>query len=320
MEKNDRIYVAGHRGMVGSNIMRELQERGFQDILTVDFETVDLRNHQQVMDFFSIEKPQYVFLAAARVGGIQANRTYPADFLYDNLMIQNNIFSASLAHGVKKLLFLGTSCIYPRECPQPMKEEYLLTGPLEPTNEGYALAKIAGLKLAEYLYKQHGFKSVCPMPSNLYGTNDSFDPEHSHVLSALVRKFVDAAESGQDSVSLWGSGIARREFLHVEDLARIVIEMIDRVETPEIINIGTGTDISIQDLATLIASRVGYHGKVLWDASMPDGMLRKCMDVTKMHELGFVANIDLQTGIDRVIIEYKRRKAAGLLDRQKTKE
>jgi len=308
MNKADLIYIAGHHGMVGSAIARELKNRGYENIVTADLKNLDLRNQSQANSFFEKHRPNYVFLAAAKVGGIQANRSYPADFLYDNLMIQNNIFNCSLKYQVKKLLFLGTSCIYPKDCPQPMKEEYLLTGPLEPTNEGYALAKIAGLKMAEYFYKQYGLKSVCPMPSNLYGPNDSFDPKHSHVLSALVKKFVDARDGDLPSITLWGSGIARREFLHVNDLTRIIADLMKTIETPEIINIGSGADISIKDLASLIAKKIGYAGKIQWDASMPDGMLRKCMDVTKMRSMGFEAKIDLETGLDGVIAEYQKLK------------
>lgn len=309
MNKKDKIYIAGHKGMVGSAILRELIGNGYENIITSDFSRLDLRIQLLVDDFFKENKPDYVFLAAAKVGGIQANKSYPADFLYDNLMIQNNIFNFSLKHQVKKLLFLGTSCIYPKECPQPMKEEYLLTGPLEPTNEGYALAKIAGLKMAEYFYNQYGFKSICPMPSNLYGPNDSFDPKHSHVLSALVKKFIDAEDDNLPSVTLWGSGIARREFLHVNDLAHIVVELMNNVETPEIINIGSGTDISIEELANLIAKKVEYMGKILWDTSMPDGMLRKCMDIGKMRSMGFEAKISLNEGINGVIDAYRKIKS-----------
>ena len=308
INKTDKIYIAGHQGMVGSAILKELISNGYENIITSDFSQLDLRNQSLVDDFFKKNKPDYTFLAAAKVGGIQANKNYPADFLYDNLMIQNNIFNFSLKYQVKKILFLGTSCIYPKECPQPMKEEYLLTGPLEPTNEGYALAKIAGLKMAEYFYKQYGLKSVCPMPSNLYGPNDSFDPQHSHVLSALVKKFIDAKDNNLPSITLWGSGIARREFLHVNDLARIVVDLMNRMETPEIINIGSGIDISIKELANLIAKKVEYMGKILWDTSMPDGMLRKCMDITKMRSMGFENKIGLKDGIDGVIAEYQKLK------------
>lgn len=309
MKKSDLIYVAGHRGMVGTAITRALTQHGFTNQLIATLDDLDLRDAVAVDNFFAKHRPDYVFLAAARVGGIQANIDSPAEFLMDNLMIQNNIFNSSLKHKVQKLLFLGTSCIYPKDSPQPMKEEYLLTGPLEPTNEGYALAKIAGLKLAEYYYKQYGFKTVCPMPSNLYGPNDHFN-KNSHVLSALVKKFVDAKDSNAPSVTMWGTGIARREFFHVDDLARILIELMQTVDTPEIINIGSGTDLTIKELAELVASKVGYIGAMEWDSTKPNGMLRKCLDVSKMKKLGLSGTIDLEIGITGVIAEYRKLKAS----------
>lgn len=308
MKTSDLIYIAGHQGMVGTAITKALKNHGYKNIVSATLDQLDLRNSQAVDDFFQKQKPDYIFLAAARVGGIQANINSPADFLLDNLLIQNNIFQSCLKYEIKKLLFLGTSCIYPKECPQPMKEEFLLTGPLEPTNEGYALAKITGLKLAEYFYKQHGFKTVCPMPSNLYGPNDHFDPKNSHVLSALVKKFVDAKDSNAPTVVNWGTGIARREFFHVDDLARILVELMNTVDTPEIINIGSGTDMSIKELAELVAKLVGYTGSIEWDPSKPDGMLRKCLDVSKMKKLGLSSTISLETGISGVIAEYRKLK------------
>ncbi len=302
-----KIYIAGHRGMVGSAIWRALEKNGATNLVGQSFEELDLRDQAQVEDFFATSKPTYVVLAAARVGGIHANMSAPADFLYDNLAIQNNIFASSLKHGVQKLLFLGTSCIYPRDCPQPMKEEYLLTGPLEPTNEGYALAKITGLKLAEYLYKQHGFKTVCPMPPNLYGPNDNFDPKNSHVMAALVRKFVTAKDSRQDVETMWGTGSARREFMHVDDIARIVVELFMTRDIPDIINIGTGVDYSIKELAETVAKLVGYTGPVNWDPSKPDGMPRKCLDVSKMKELGITTTISLEQGLLGMIEAYRRK-------------
>ena len=306
MDKNSKIYIAGHKGLVGSAFLRYLQAKGYANLITATHKQLDLRDFNRTKKFFERNKPAYVILAAAKVGGINANQSYPADFLYDNLAIQNNIFRSALDTSVKKLMFLGSSCIYPAKCPQPMKEEYLLTGPLEPTNEGYALAKIAGLKLAAYFYRQHNFKSICLMPCNLYGPNDSFDLQNSHVLSALVKKFVDADQENKKEVVLWGSGIARREFMHADDLAHIGTALMDKIKTPDIINIGTGTDISIKQLATLVARKAGYKGSVIWDTSMPDGMLKKRMDVSKMLALGFKSKIPLEKGIDGMISEYRK--------------
>lgn len=311
MEKQDCIYVAGHRGMVGSAILRALEEKKFENIVTASRAGLDLRNTSEVQNFIAKNKPDYVFLAAAKVGGIQANRTFPADFLYDNLMIQNNVIHACHLNNVKKVLFLGSSCIYPRECPQPMKEEYLLTGPLEPTNEGYALAKIAGLKMAEYYHRQYGLNCVCPMPCNLYGTNDSFDPRNSHVISALVKKFVDARDQGENGVEVWGSGSARREFMHVDDAARACLFLMEKWDSPEIVNVGPGTDISIKDLAGVIAGMVGFTGDLKWNTAMPDGMMKKCLDVSKMNALGFKPEITLEIGLRQVINDYQNLKEKG---------
>lgn len=302
------IYIAGHRGMVGSAIWRELEHRGATQLIGQTMNELDLRNQAAVDNFFSRTKPTYVVLAAARVGGIHANISAPADFLYDNLVIQNNIFASSLKYGAQKLLFLGTSCIYPRNCPQPMKEEYLLTGPLEPTNEGYALAKIAGIKLAEYFYKQHGFKTVCPMPSNLYGPNDNFDPKNSHALAALVRKFVNAKDANTVVETMWGTGTARREFMHVDDVARIAVDLYIKHETPEIINIGPGVDNSIKELAELVAKLTDYTGPINWDPTKPDGMPRKCLDVTRMRKLGLGPKITLEDGLKETINTYRRKR------------
>jgi GDP-L-fucose synthase len=254
-------------------------------------------------------RPDVVLLAAAKVGGIQANRLYPADFIFDNLAIQTNVIDESRRVGVRELVFLGSSCVYPRECPQPMKEEYLLTGPLEPTNEAYALAKIAGLRMAQYYQKQHGMRAICPMPSNLYGTNDNFHPEHSHVLSALVRKFCDAVDTQASSVTVWGTGRARREFLHVDDLAEAVLLLIDRWDSPEIINVGPGDDVSIRELAELVASKAGFSGEIVWDTSMPDGMPRKLLDISKISALGFKPKISLDRGIEQTIAEYRLKRS-----------
>lgn len=307
IEKTDKIFVAGHRGMVGSAMTRALQAAGYQQLITASRDSLDLRDRPTVAEFFQRQRPDVVILSAARVGGINANRLHPAGFLHDNLAIQTNVIEESRLAGVKLLVFLGSSCIYPREAPQPMKEEYLLTGPLEPTNEAYALAKIAGLRMAYYYQQQYGMRVVCPMPCNLYGTNDSFDPQNSHVLSALVKKFCDAADSGETSVTVWGSGTARREFLHVDDAARGILLLIDRWHSPELINLGSGTDISIRELASLIASKAGFTGEVQWDTSMPDGMPRKLLDVSKIAALGFTPAISLEEGIERTIAEYRQR-------------
>ncbi len=306
MEKHSRIYVAGHKGLVGSAILRHLQKSGHDNLVLKSSKELDLRDTVKVNAFFADEKPEYVFLAAAKVGGINANMTYPAEFLYDNLMIQNNVVLASSRSGVKKLCFLGSSCIYPRECPQPIKEEYLLTGPLEPTNEGYALAKIAGLKLVKYHNIEYGLQAVCPMPCNIYGPGDSFDLNNSHVLSALVRRFVEAVEQGQKEIVLWGTGVARREFLHVDDLARAVLFLMEKHSSPDVINVGSGSDVTIKELAEMIAAKTGFSGTINWDSSKPDGMLRKCLDVSRISELGFKPEISLSEGIDQVIAEYRR--------------
>lgn len=308
MEKNSLIYVAGHRGMVGSSIVNQLKKQGYDNIVTAASSELDLKDQEAVTKFFRSNSIEFVFLAAAKVGGIKANIAHPAEFLYDNLMIQNNIFECCRKYSIKKLLFLGSSCIYPKDCPQPMKEEYLMTGPLEPTNEGYALAKIAGLKMAQYYNQQYGMNTICPMPCNLYGANDHFDPENSHVLSALVKKFVDAQEENLEKVVFWGTGVARREFLNVEDLSIALLFLMDKWDNPEIINIGWGNDISIRDLATIVAEKTGYNGQIGWDTSMPDGMLRKCMDISKITALGFKPKIALDDGITQMISDYKKIK------------
>ena len=305
MDKEAKIYIAGHQGMVGSAILRKLKESGYKNLVYRQSKDLDLRRQKRVEKFFAKERPEYVFIAAARVGGIQANIDHPAEFLYDNLAIQNNVIHQSFLHGVKKLCFLGSSCIYPRECPQPMKEDYLLTGPLELTNEAYALAKIAGLKMIEFYRKQYGFTGISVMPCNLYGTNDSFDPLNSHVLSALVKKFVDAVDSGKKNATVWGTGKARREFMHVDDAAEATLFLIEHYDSPKPINIGWGEDISIKELAVLIAQKAGFEGKLIWDTSRPEGMLRKCLDVSRMKALGFSPSITLEEGIERTITEYR---------------
>lgn len=308
MEITDRIFVAGHRGMVGSAVVRLLKNRGVDNLILRTREELDLRDSLAVESFFDEEKPDVIILTAARVGGIKANMDYPSEFLYDNLTIQNSVIHQAYLHGVKKFCFLGSSCIYPRECLQPMKEEYLLTGALELTNEAYAIAKIAGLKQVQYYRKQYGFKGISVIPCNLYGTNDSYDPLHSHVLSALVEKIVDAVDVGAESVAMWGTGIARREFMHVDDAAAAIILMTENYDELEIINIGWGRDITIKDLATLIAEKSGFKGKLIWDPTQPNGMLRKCMDVSKMRSLGFAPKITLEEGIEKTIAEYREIK------------
>lgn len=309
LDKKTKIFIAGHKGMVGSAVLKHFSAEGYTHILTASKDEVDLMSQQKVDTFFKRHKPNIVILCAAKVGGIQANMKNPGSFLYDNLMIQNNVIHSSFTHGVKKFVFLGSSCIYPRECPQPMKEEYLLTGKVEPTNEGYAIAKIAGIKMLEGYYKQYGFKSISLMPCNLYGPNDSFDLEHSHVLSALVKRFSDAADENRDEITLWGTGIAKREFMHVNDVARAILFMTENYDEPSFINIGVGSDVSIRELAELIADKVGFKGKIRWDATKPDGMLRKCMDVSRMRALGFEPLIGLEQGIEQMIEIYKSAKS-----------
>ncbi len=310
-----RIFVAGHRGMVGSAIVRALRNLGQDNLLLRSRQELDLCNAADVRRFMHEERPEVVILAAARVGGIQANLDAPADFIFENLQIQNNVIDSAYRSGVKRLCFLGSSCIYPRLCPQPMKEEYLLTGPVEPTNEGYAIAKIAGIKMAQAYHRQYGLDVVCAMPCNLYGPNDCFDLQKSHVLSALVRRFVDARDAGAESVTLWGTGTARREFMHVDDLAEAVLFAMERWKSPEVINIGTGTDVSIRELAEMIARISGFNGRIHWDSTKPDGMPRKCMDVSRLAALGFKPRISLAEGIRRMIQEYTAIKnGSGLKD------
>ena len=298
MQQNAKIYIAGHRGMVGSAILRKLTAMGFNNFVLRRSDELDLRNQAAVSDFFAAEKPDYVFLAAAKVGGILANNTYRADFLYENLAIQNNVIHQAYVHGVKKLLFLGSSCIYPKLAPQPIREEYLLTGLLEPTNEPYAIAKIAGIKLCEAYHAQYGCNFISVMPTNLYGYNDNYHPENSHVLPALIRRFHEAKKTGQDSVTIWGSGTPRREFLFSDDLAAACVFLMECYDSPKLINIGTGTDISIADLANTVRQIVGYNGNLLFDTSKPDGTPRKLMDVSKLHQLGWRHEIALKMGIE----------------------
>lgn len=310
MEKNARIYVAGHRGMVGSAITRKLKAEGYNSIITRTSAELDLRNQQQVTDFFATEKPEYVFVAAAKVGGIVANNTYRADFIYENISIQNNVIYNAYKTGVKKLLFLGSSCIYPKMCPQPIKEEYLLTGLLEQTNEPYAIAKIAGLKLCEAFHDQYGCNFISAMPTNLYGPNDNYDLKNSHVLPALIRKFYEAKLNNVPAVEIWGSGSPMREFLHVDDLAEACYFLMLNYNEKEIVNIGTGTDVTIKELAMLIMQTSGYNGELRFDASKPDGTPRKLMDVSRIHNLGWKHKISLEEGIKKVWKEVSEKSVA----------
>lgn len=302
------IYVAGHRGMAGSALVRKLRASGRDDLILKGRDELDLLDQRAVRDFFEATRPATVFLAAARVGGIEANRSRPYEFLYENLQIQNNVIDSAFRCGTERLVFLGSSCIYPRECRQPMREEDLMTGPLEPTNEGYALAKIAAIRLLQALEREYGFASLSVMPCNLYGPGDSFDPLHSHVMAALVRRFVDAAERGDGSVTLWGTGAARREFLHVDDMAEAVMILLDRWPSAEIINVGSGEDLSIAELACLVAEKAGFGGAIGWDPSRPDGMPRKCLDVSRLASFGFVPSVSLEAGIEEMIALYRARK------------
>lgn len=305
MNKNDKIYVAGHRGMVGSAIIRKLKKEGFTNLILRSSAELDLRNQAAVNDFFAQEKPNYVFLAAAKVGGILANNNFRAEFLYDNLMIEANIIHASYIEKVTKLLFLGSSCIYPKMAPQPLKEEYLLSDYLEYTNEPYAIAKIAGIKLCENYRKQYGCNFISAMPTNLYGPNDNYDINNSHVLPALMRKFHVAKMNGSSSVEIWGSGTPKREFLHVDDLADACFTLMQDYEGDEWMNVGSGEDISIADLAKLIKEVVGFEGELKFDASKPDGTLRKLMDVSKLAAIGWNYKIKLKEGLQSVYKEVK---------------
>ena len=297
MEKLDKIYIAGHRGMVGSAIFRKLNAEGFKNIITRTSAELDLRDQQIVADFFKTEKPDYVFLAAAKVGGIIANNTFRAEFLYDNLQIQNNIIHNSYLNKVKKLMFLGSSCIYPKLAPQPLKEEYLLTGLLEETNEPYAIAKIAGIKLCDAYRDQYGCNYISVMPTNLYGLNDNYHPQNSHVLPALIRRFHEAKINNLPSVTIWGTGTPKREFLYADDLAEACFFLMQSYNESGLINIGTGEDIAISDLASLISKIIGYNGSIQFDTTKPDGTPRKLMDVTKLHEKGWMHKIELENGI-----------------------
>ncbi|HEY9005588.1 GDP-L-fucose synthase [Ohtaekwangia sp.] len=310
MPSSAKIYIAGHRGMVGSAIMRCLQRNGYTNILGATSKELDLRDTAATNRFFENERPEYVFLAAAKVGGILANDTYPADFLYDNLMIQSNVIHASYKTGVKKLLFLGSSCIYPKFAPQPIQESSLLSGYLEPTNEAYAIAKIAGIKLCQAYMRQHGCRFISAMPTNMYGYGDNYHPQNSHVLPALLRRFHEAREEGREEVTIWGTGSPLREFMFSDDLADACYFLMLHYEESDLINIGTGQEISIFDLAQLIAKIVGYQGKIVFDTTKPDGTPRKLMDSSRLHALGFQHKVSLQEGIEKTYRDFLKNQLA----------
>ncbi len=301
MLKSAKIYVAGSNGMVGSAIVRALKAKGYINLVVKSSKELDLKNQQAVRDFFSKEQPEYVFLAAAKVGGIHANNTYPATFIYDNIMIQSNVIQAAYDFNVKKLLFLGSSCIYPKFAPQPIKEEYLLTGSLEPTNEAYAIAKIAGLKMCQFYKQQYGCNFISAMPTNLFGINDNFNLENSHVLPALLRKFIEAKQNNKQEVTIWGSGTPMREFLFVDDLAEACLFLMENYNGIENVNIGTGEDVSIKELAETIMKIVGFEGSLIFDASKPDGAPRKLLDVSKINNLGWKHQTNLEEGIQKTL-------------------
>jgi GDP-L-fucose synthase len=305
LRPDSKIYAAGHRGLVGSAIVRTLRARGLNNLVLRAHAELDLRDQQAVRTFFAAEKPEYVFLAAARVGGIHANAAYPAEFIRDNLLIQTNVIDAAWRSGCKKLLFLGSSCIYPRDCPQPIREEYLLTGPLEPTNEWYALAKIAGIRMCRAYRKQYGFNAISAMPTNLYGPGDNFHPENSHVIPALIRRFHEAKESRAESVTIWGTGKPRREFLYSDDLADALVFLMNNYNEPEHINVGCGEDLSIMELAGLVAETVGYTGKIVTESSRPDGTPQKLLEVSRLTALGWTAGIPLPKGIAGTYAWYR---------------
>jgi GDP-L-fucose synthase len=307
MESNSKIYIAGHRGMVGSAILRCLERKGFKNLVYASSSELDLMDTERTSRFFEKEKPEYVFVAAAKVGGIHANNTYPADFLYDNLMIQNNVIHAAYQHKVQKLLFLGSSCIYPKLAPQPIREDSLLSGYLEPTNEAYAIAKIAGIKLCQAYHKQHGCRFISAMPTNMYGFGDNYHPENSHVLPALLRRFHEAKVENKPDVAIWGSGKPLREFMFSDDLADACVFLMESYEDPTLINVGTGEEVSILDLAKLIADIVGYEGKITFDTSKPDGTPRKLMDSSRLHALGYRHKVSLREGITLTYEDYLKR-------------
>lgn len=305
MNKNSKIFIAGHRGMVGSAIHRKLLGMGYTNIITRTSSELDLRIQETVTEFFEMDRPDYVFLAAAKVGGIWANQSFPADFIYQNIVVQSNVIHSAYATGVKKLLFLGSSCIYPKLAPQPMKEEYLLTGLLEPTNEPYAIAKIAGIKMCDAYRAQYGCNFISVMPTNLYGPNDNYDLQNAHVLPTLIRKFHEAKQNGDPAVTIWGTGTPMREFLHADDLADACYFLMENYNQEGLVNIGTGEDVTITQLALLIKEVVGYEGDLIYDASKPDGTPRKLMDVSKLTNLGWKYSIELKDGLKQVYNDYK---------------
>ena len=310
-DRRGKVLVTGAKGMVGSALFKFLKQQSFKFVLSPSRRELDLCNRKEVHNYFMKHRPDYVFMIAAKVGGIAANQAEPVSFLSDNVRMIINLFEACYKYQTRKNLFLGSSCIYPRECDQPMKEEYFLTGPLEPTNEGYALAKIVGLKLAKYYHQQFGMLTICLMPCNIYGTQDHFNLKHAHVLSALARRFVDAKDEARSSITLWGTGMPRREFIHVDDLAKAILFLMDHYDSLDIINVGTGTDISIRNLADLIAKEIGYDGEIIWDSSKLGGMPRKCLDLSRLTAIGFTTSITLKEGIRRTIEEYRQRKKRG---------
>lgn len=307
MKTDAKIYIAGHRGMVGSAIKRNLEAKGFTNIITKTSADLDLRDQKAVFDFLQTEKPEQVYVAAAKVGGIVANNTYRADFIYENIQIQNNLIHGAYLAGVKKLLFLGSSCIYPKFAPQPIKEDYLLTGLLEPTNEPYAIAKIAGIKMCEAYRAQYGCDFISVMPTNLYGPNDNYDLQNSHVLPAMIKKFHEAKMTNKPTVELWGTGTPMREFLHADDLADACVYLMDTYSDPMLVNIGTGEDVTIKQLAETVQQTVGFEGEIIWNTDKPDGTPRKLMDVAKLHALGWKHSIELADGIKEVYEEFKQK-------------
>lgn len=309
MEKNSRIFVAGHKGLVGSAIVRKLEEEGYTNLILRTKQEVDLRNQEAVRDFFNVYKPEYVFLAAAKVGGINYNATVPADFIYDNLTIQSNVIDSAYRSGVKKLLFLGSACIYPKVTPQPIKEEYLLSAPLEPTNEGYALAKIAGLRMCEYYRKQYGFNAISLMPANLYGPNDNFDPEKCHVIPGMIHKFHNAKKNNLPQIEAWGDGTPTREFLHCDDLADACLFLMQNYDDKEFINVGSDTEITIKDLSEIIKREIGYGGDIFWNTDKPNGTPRRKLDNTRLFNLGWRPKISFDEGLKGTIEWYLKNRA-----------
>lgn len=311
MQQGSKVYVAGHRGLVGSAIVRALHYNGITNVVTRTSKELDLRNQQAVADFFAAEQPEYVFLAAARVGGIHANNTYPADFIRDNLQMQTNVIDSAWKNGCKKLLFLGSSCIYPKLCPQPIKEEYLLTGPLEPTNDWYALAKIAGIKMCQAYRAQYGFDAISAMPTNLYGPGDNYHPENSHVIPALLRRFHEAKQAGKGEVAIWGTGTPRREFLFVEDLAEALVFLMQQYSGHDHINIGCGKDLTIRQLATLVADAVGFVGSITTDTTKPDGTPQKLLDISRITALGWQPRTTLEAGLAAAYTDFYTKECRG---------